>query len=1303
MVLLVGSALGVAAGALATLSAESVAVKPRVRPVYLDMFKTEAAVTALEEGIALSVTPTELPSSGSWVEVTWSGLFGTAGNEFIAWYSPASALSDVTAAAPVKYQFLSANCTAPCSEGVLRFRLLNLRDEEGYAAGLFRGGLDAPVIVALTTGGDKNQAVTNRAVTNAAVTFANPHAEVLHPHLALTGVPGEMRVSWVTGTPPAGVSPSQRVQWRDVRSLSSTRERGAETSTYTREDMCDAPATTVGFHDPGLLHSAVMRGLEAGATYEYTISDQFTGRFTMAPERGSRGAVRVAVFGDMGTAEMDGALDTNEQARCGAHRKQCSVTCVFNLRRFGLHLTEQQSPFGLLFAERSTACVASAAQVFEVQAAATAQVAVAQAAADAQVDEAQARQEEAVQAQRAVIASLQGQLEAAQAEAAQAHTASVAAAWTLQRQLEVARADVAQARAAAAVQVTEAQAAADARVLAAAAQVTEAQAAAAAQVTEAQAAAAAQVTEARAAADAQVAVAQAAAAAQVVEVEAIAASQVAEAQTAAATLQGLLEAVQAKAAQAHAASVSAASTLQGQLEASQAEAAQAHEASVAAAWILQRQQEAARADVAQARAAAAAQVIEVQAAADAQAAVASAQMTETQAAAAAQVTEAQVAAAAQVTEARAAADVQVAVAQAAAAAQVVEVEAVAALQVAEAQTAAATLQGLLEAVQLEAAQARAASVSAASTLQSQLEDSQAEAAQAHVASVAAAWTLRRQLEAARADVAQARAAAAAQVIEVQAAADARAAAASAQMTDAQAAAATEVAQAQLAATAEVSKARAAADAQVAVAQTAAGAQVDDSEAQARHEETVQAQQAVAATLQGQLEAAQSEAAQAHAASVAAATTLQGQLEAAQADITQAQVAAAARLTEVRAAAAAQDERASLQTVSLLARMLDPPAAAPQPPLGLVLHIGDISYARGFDVQWDEFFDQIAPVATRIPWMVAPGNHERDAPLPSTSTARPQTSYYRGYDSGGECGVPYSWRLPMPGPGAVAAADAPWYGFDYGPIHFTVMSTEHDFRPGSAQHAFLAADLAACDRSATPWLVFAGHRRVCSVSPMYVDSVGPGADECGPDDPTPCPWDQPVSRELRRAVEPLLLKHEVDLALWGHHHSYQRTCHVVAGRCAAPSAALAGGGGASADAYRGPVHLVVGMAGYELTTNTHAARPPIFEYVNTWEHGVAALDANATHLAAGFYVDATGRLGDAVTLFRPPAAPQAAVSQRLGSGGNGMGEETGGSVVAVPVSPADQALCVNATGRLGGLGDPHTPPAAPRAHATKLRV
>jgi hypothetical protein len=54
----------------------------------------------------------------------------------------------------------------------------------------------------------------------------------------------------------------------------------------------------------------------------------------------------------------------------------------------------------------------------------------------------------------------------------------------------------------------------------------------------------------------------------------------------------------------------------------------------------------------------------------------------------------------------------------------------------------------------------------------------------------------------------------------------------------------------------------------------------------------------------------------------------------------------------------------------------------------VLHNGDISYARGDDGIWDEWFDLLQPAMQSTPYMVTPGNHDL---LHS--------------DSGGEDGIP----------------------------------------------------------------------------------------------------------------------------------------------------------------------------------------------------------------------------------------------------------------------------------------------------------
>eukprot|EP00731_Ephydatia_muelleri_P019794 Em0012g619a len=256
---------------------------------------------------------------------------------------------------------------------------------------------------------------------------------------------------------------------------------------------------------------------------------------------------------------------------------------------------------------------------------------------------------------------------------------------------------------------------------------------------------------------------------------------------------------------------------------------------------------------------------------------------------------------------------------------------------------------------------------------------------------------------------------------------------------------------------------------------------------------------------------------------------------------------------------------------------------------LVLHIGDISYARGYAsvcgrctavflyvFQWEEFFDQIQPIATRLPYMVCIGNHERDFPNSG--------AYYNGTDSNGECGVPYEKRFPMPTP----AQDQPWFGFDFGSVHFVLMSTEHRYDNGSAQLQYLDDHLSTVDRSKTPWLIFAGHR------PMYIDSIN----WVEPD------GDQPVAIQLRSTVEPLLKKYQVDGAFWGHHHSYQRSCPVFDRVCTEG----------------GTVHIVVGTGGQSLSQNLEPIKPKWLDFYDIQHWGFSRFTANATTLVFEYVRD-----------------------------------------------------------------------------------
>ncbi|GAV76169.1 Metallophos domain-containing protein/Metallophos_C domain-containing protein [Cephalotus follicularis] len=262
----------------------------------------------------------------------------------------------------------------------------------------------------------------------------------------------------------------------------------------------------------------------------------------------------------------------------------------------------------------------------------------------------------------------------------------------------------------------------------------------------------------------------------------------------------------------------------------------------------------------------------------------------------------------------------------------------------------------------------------------------------------------------------------------------------------------------------------------------------------------------------------------------------------------------------------------------------------------IFHIGDISYATGFLVEWDYFLRLIHPVASRVSYMTAIGNHERDY----VSSG----SVYITPDSGGECGVPYETYFPMPTPGK----DMPWYSIEQGSVHFTVISTEHDWSVNSEQYAWIESDMASVNRSNTPWLIFAGHR------PMYT-SLALNADA-----------------NFVKAVEPLLLQNKVDLALFGHVHNYERTCSVYQSECLAmPTKDGNGTDTYDNTNYAAPVQVVIGMAGFTLdpSPNTAAA----WSLIRISEFGYARVHATVTELLFEFVNANTSKVEDSFRITK----------------------------------------------------------------------
>ncbi|TRX91135.1 hypothetical protein FHL15_007923 [Xylaria flabelliformis] len=224
---------------------------------------------------------------------------------------------------------------------------------------------------------------------------------------------------------------------------------------------------------------------------------------------------------------------------------------------------------------------------------------------------------------------------------------------------------------------------------------------------------------------------------------------------------------------------------------------------------------------------------------------------------------------------------------------------------------------------------------------------------------------------------------------------------------------------------------------------------------------------------------------------------------------------------------------------------------------LVVHPGDLGYADdwllkpknlfdGTDAYAaivEQFYGQLAPIAGRKPYMVGPGNHEADCqeiPNSQLLCAAGQKNFTDFMNRFADL-MPTSFPSHSSNDSARILANSAqqlsnppfWYSFEYGMMHFVMIDTETDFAqapdgPGGSaglnsgpfgktadqQLAFLEADLAAVDRSVTPWLIVGGHR------PWYTT----GGSGCGP---------------CQSAFEPLLYKYGVDLAIFGHVHNSQR--------------------------------------------------------------------------------------------------------------------------------------------------------------------
>jgi len=170
----------------------------------------------------------------------------------------------------------------------------------------------------------------------------------------------------------------------------------------------------------------------------------------------------------------------------------------------------------------------------------------------------------------------------------------------------------------------------------------------------------------------------------------------------------------------------------------------------------------------------------------------------------------------------------------------------------------------------------------------------------------------------------------------------------------------------------------------------------------------------------------------------------------------------------------------------------------------VIHVGDMAYAFGNFTKWNMWFERTQDISAYVPYMICAGNRDEDEIVAQR--------FFMPKD------------IPVNGVTKSPSRQNFYYSFDYLWTHVTAISIKDDFSPGSEQYKWLQQDLErAHSRVLNPndelkWIIVVGH------TPMYSSSNGHTGG----------------NKELKTAVEPLFLQYNVDLAIWGDDHVYERS-------------------------------------------------------------------------------------------------------------------------------------------------------------------
>ncbi|KFX93483.1 hypothetical protein O988_06798 [Pseudogymnoascus sp. VKM F-3808] len=329
--------------------------------------------------------------------------------------------------------------------------------------------------------------------------------------------------------------------------------------------------------------------------------------------------------------------------------------------------------------------------------------------------------------------------------------------------------------------------------------------------------------------------------------------------------------------------------------------------------------------------------------------------------------------------------------------------------------------------------------------------------------------------------------------------------------------------------------------------------------------------------------------------------------------------------------------------------------------------GDMSTL--YESNWDLWQQWTNTITTKVPYMVLPGNHEaacaefdggnhelsaylNDNKVNSTGNSTDYLTYYSCPESQRNF-TAYMNRFKMPGDETGGVGNF-WYSFDYGLAHFVSIDGETDYayspewpfvrdlkngeshpletetyptdsgpfgridgtwqdNTGYEQYQWLAKDLAAVNRTKTPWVIAMSHR------PMWSSSTSS------------------YQTYIRAAFQDLMLKNGVDAYLSGHIHYYERL-YPLTSTGAVDSPSVIDQNTYRTNAGVSMTHIINGMAGnIESHSLLSGKIQPKTAVLDTTHYGFNKMTFfNSTAMKFAFVLGKDGSIADEVTLLKPDA-------------------------------------------------------------------